>query len=183
VQRSGYQGSFMEAEAFDQFEGAEVKKGISAVQLLDDAISVGIPVYQVTSANAAAVLPLLSLDARVKSDVNNAIATGKTVVVPGQNLDHGAWRGVGYIVQDPSTGAGAYLISGGLAGGGLIDCLPDLVPIFVVILAIIIAIILLYLLFLALAALAAALAGPELAYVLALLVALLVSSAPSQSTA
>jgi transglutaminase-like putative cysteine protease len=183
VQRSGYQGSFMEAEAFDQFEGAEVKKGISAVQLLDDAISVGIPVYQVTSANAAAVLPLLSLDARVKSDVNNAIATGKTVVVPGQNLDHGAWRGVGYIVQDPSTGAGAYLISGGLAGGGLIDCLPDLVPILVVILAIIIAIILLYLLFLALAALAAALAGPELAYVLALLVALLVSSAPSQSTA
>ena len=58
VQRSGYQGSFMEAEAFDQFEGGEVKKGISAVQLLDDAISVG-PPSQVTSANAQWVPPLL----------------------------------------------------------------------------------------------------------------------------
>jgi len=136
--QAGYQGSFMEGAAFDQFENEPIPKGISAVQLLADALTVGIPVYHVTPANSAAVLPLLALSGAVKSDIANAVAAGKTVLVPERNLDRGPWKGVGYIIQDETTGAGAYLISGGVSGGGITDCFPDLVPILVLILAIII---------------------------------------------
>jgi hypothetical protein len=41
---------------------------------------------------------------------------------------------VGYIIQDETTGAGAYMISGGLSGGGILDCLRELVPRFEVVL-------------------------------------------------
>jgi hypothetical protein len=92
----------------------------------------------VTPANSAAVLPLLALSGAVKSDIANAVAAGKTVLVPERNLDRGPWKGVGYIIQDETTGAGAYLISGGVSGGGITDCFPDLVPILVFILAVII---------------------------------------------
>jgi transglutaminase-like putative cysteine protease len=138
VMQAGYRGSIMEAVAFDQFEPDPVRKSISAVQLIADAVTVGIPVYHVTPANAATVLPLLTLDAPVMNDIRNGIAAGKTVLVPQRNLDRGTWRGVGYIVQDEETGAGAYLISGGAAGGGLFECFPWLVPVLVIILIILI---------------------------------------------
>jgi transglutaminase-like putative cysteine protease len=138
VMQAGYRGSIMEAVAFDQFEPDPVRKSISAVQLIADAVTVGIPVYHVTPANAATVLPLLTLDAPVMNDIRNGIAAGKTVLVPQRNLDRGTWRGVGYIVQDEATGAGAYLISGGAAGGGLFECFPWLVPVLVIILIILI---------------------------------------------
>jgi hypothetical protein len=138
VMQAGYRGSIMEAVAFDQFEPDPVRKSISAVQLIADAVTVGIPVYHVTPANAATILPLLSLDGPVMADIRNGIAAGKTVLVPERNLDRGTWRGVGYIVQDEQTGAGAYLISGGAAGGGLFECFPWLVPVLVIILIILI---------------------------------------------
>jgi transglutaminase-like putative cysteine protease len=138
VMQAGYRGSIMEAVAFDQFETDPVRKSISAVQLIADAVTVGIPVYHVTKDNAAAVLPLLSLDSSVMTDIRNGIAAGKSVLVPQRNLDRGTWRGVGYIVQDEETGAGAYLISGGAAGGGLFECHPWLVPVLVIILIILI---------------------------------------------
>jgi transglutaminase-like putative cysteine protease len=134
--QAGYQGSFMEGAVFDQFENEAIPQGISAVQLLADALTVGIPVYHVTPTNSTTVLPLLSVSGAVKSDIANAVAAGKTVLVPERNLDRGPWQGVGYIVQDETTGAGAYLISGGVSGGGITDCFPDLVPILVIIFAI-----------------------------------------------
>jgi transglutaminase-like putative cysteine protease len=145
VMQAGYRGSIMEAVAFDQFEPDPVRKSISAVQLIADAVTVGIPIYHVTPANAATVIPLLSLDAAVMSDIRNGIAAGKTVLVPQRNLDRGTWRGVGYIVQDEETGAGAYLISGGAAGGGLFECYPWLVPVLVIILIILIILIWIFL--------------------------------------
>ena len=138
VKQAGYRGSIMEAVAFDQFEPDPVRKSISAVQLIADAVTAGIPVYHVTAANAATVLPLLSLDGPVMADIRNGVAAGKSVLVPQRNLDRGTWRGVGYIVQDEETGAGAYLISGGAAGGGLFECFPWLVPVLVIILIILI---------------------------------------------
>jgi transglutaminase-like putative cysteine protease len=145
MMQAGYRGSIMEAVAFDQFEPDPERKSISAVQLIADSVTVGIPVYHVTAANAAAVVPLLSLDAPVMSDIRNAVAAGKSVLVPQRNLDRGTWRGVGYIVQDEETGAGAYLISGGAAGGGLFECHPWLIPVLVIILIILIILIWIFL--------------------------------------
>jgi transglutaminase-like putative cysteine protease len=145
IMQAGYRGSIMEAVAFDQFEPDPERKSISAVQLIADSVTVGIPVYHVTPANAATVVPLLALDAPVMSDIRNAVAAGKSVLVPQRNLDRGTWRGVGYIVQDEETGAGAYLISGGAAGGGLFECHPWLIPVLVIILIILIILIWIFL--------------------------------------
>jgi hypothetical protein len=136
LEGTGVQSSFLEGDVFDQLFGRGVSRGFSAVQLIADANASGIPIYQITSANAAAVLPLLAVDAAVKVDITNALNAGKTVLIPARNVSRGAWNGVGYIVRDPATGAGAYLISGGLNGGGLIECLKRLVPVFEIILAI-----------------------------------------------
>ena len=41
-----------------------------------------------------------------------------TVTVSKTQITYNGWTGVGYIIINPTTGAGAYMISGGLAGGG-----------------------------------------------------------------
>jgi transglutaminase-like putative cysteine protease len=179
--QAGYQGSFLEGAVFDQFENEPIPKGISAVQLLADALTVGIAVYHVTSANSAAVLPRLSLSGAVKTDIANAVAAGKTVLVPERNLDRGPWTGVGYIIQDETTGAGAYLISGGVSGGGLTDCFPDLVPIFVIIFAILLIAFLLWWFWPVLGPVLVPVGAglvPRLAYLLALLTGSQLSTAP-----
>ena len=52
------------------------------------------------------------------------------MLAPETAIDLGSWTGVGYILQDEETGDGAYLISGGLAGGAIVDCLRELKPVF-----------------------------------------------------
>jgi hypothetical protein len=148
VKQAGTQGSYLEGSVFDLLEGrvAPAIKGISAVQLISDAASQGVPIYRITAANAAAALPLLNVDSAVKSDVSTAVAQGKTALVPEHNIDIGPWSGVGYIIQDQTTGAGAYLISGGANGGGLLDCLRELLPQLVQILALALLILLLIIL-------------------------------------
>ncbi len=130
MKQSGFQGSYLEGAIFDQLKDpSDLKvKGISAAHLLNDAMSQGIPVYRITSANSASVLPLLALSSAVERDISTAVSQGKTVLAPERNLDLGPWAGVGYIIQDETTGAGAYMISGGLAGGGWLDCLRIPVP-------------------------------------------------------
>jgi transglutaminase-like putative cysteine protease len=162
LKQSGIQGSYLEGSVFDQLErrSTPTVRGVSSIHLISTAASQGIPIYHVTSANAGAVLPLLQVSSAVKSDINTAVSQGKTVLVPERNLDLGTWRGVGYIVQDETTGAAAYLISGGAAGGGLTDCLKELLPKLVEILLIALLFILLAILIaMLLAALAEILAG------------------------
>lgn len=74
----------------------------------------------------------------MKADVQNLVAAGRIVTVPERDIVVGDWQGAGYIAIDPATGAGGYIISGGLAGGSwalLLDCLEaviqlvDLLPI------------------------------------------------------
>lgn len=133
LKQTGMIGSFLEGTVFDQLEGpppAEIR-GISAVHVISEAMTLNIPVYRITLQNRAAVLPLLSIDAAVKSDINNAVLQGKTVIVPESNLPGHPWSGVGYIIQDETTGAGAYRISGGINGGQIVNCLGELIVIFV----------------------------------------------------
>jgi hypothetical protein len=64
-------------------------------------------------------LPLLAVSGKVKTDIVNAIHAGKHAIVPQREIVHGNWQGSGYIIQDSITGAGAYLLEGGLRGGAL----------------------------------------------------------------
>jgi hypothetical protein len=52
------------------------------------------------------------------TDIKNAIGTGKYVIVPQYSIQYYDWYGDAYIIIDPATGAGGYMIAGGLAGGG-----------------------------------------------------------------
>ncbi|MEW6104614.1 MAG: hypothetical protein AB1630_12515, partial [bacterium] len=50
-----------------------------------------------------------------------AINTGKIVTIPQREIQYYDWEGIGYTIIDPNTGAGAYMISGGMKGGGAAD--------------------------------------------------------------
>ncbi|HAD04830.1 MAG TPA: transglutaminase, partial [Desulfuromonas sp.] len=92
-------------------------EGVGAVKALKIANEQGIPIYTVTKANLATVLPQLQLDTHVKLDIQNAVNAGKIVTVSKTNINFHSWVGCGYVIIDPSTGAGAYMIGGGLSGG------------------------------------------------------------------
>jgi len=112
---AGQMSSAMEHGIFEMMYQA---KGVSTIQVLQLANSQGIPIYTITQNNISNVLPRLQISSEVIIDIQNAVNAGKTVVIPQQNISYYTWTGIGYIVQDPTTGAGAYMISTNLAGGG-----------------------------------------------------------------
>lgn len=90
---------------------------ISTVKALKIANDQGVPIYTVNQANIATVLPQLQLDSQVKTDIQNAVNAGKVVTVSKTNITFNSWTGCGYIIINPETGSGAYMISGGGNGG------------------------------------------------------------------
>ena len=59
----------------------------------------------------------LNTDEAIRQEVINAVNSGKIVTIPAEDITMGDWHGTGYIVTNPETGAGAYMIFGGLNGG------------------------------------------------------------------
>lgn len=100
--------------------------GISAVKALRLAAEQGIPIYTINQTNIGAILPQLQLSTDMLTDIQNTVNAGKIVTVSKTSIAYNGWVGCGYIVSDSNTGAGAYMISGGFAGGGL--TLPKLHP-------------------------------------------------------
>jgi len=92
-------------------------EAVSAVKALAIANAEGQRIYQVTSENVNAVLPVLNISSEVKDEIRASVAVGKVATVSQNNITVGSWTGVGYIIADPETGAGAYRISGGENGG------------------------------------------------------------------
>ena len=78
------------------------------------------PIYTIRQSNIDTVLPQLQIGADVKSDIANAVNAGKQVTVSKSNINLNGWTGCGYIITDPLTGAGAYMISGGQNGAFLV---------------------------------------------------------------
>lgn len=130
--QAGFIASYLEGAIFERLEEPRDPDsgtgGLSAVSLLGAAAAQGIPLYRVTPENLAAVLPHLALSAAVETDVANAVRQGRIALVPERDVDLGLWRGVGYVIEDPISGAAGYIISGGTAGGALVNCVKGLVP-------------------------------------------------------
>jgi transglutaminase-like putative cysteine protease len=113
----GKVGSSLEGLIFHQAFAVPANLVISTTSMLKSANDQGVRTYTVTQANAASVLPQLQLDPDVQGDVTNAVGAGMRVTVPQRDVQVGQFLGTGYIVEDPVSGAAAYLISGGLNGG------------------------------------------------------------------
>ena len=89
---------------------------VSAVKALGLVEAQGQRLYSLTPDTLAHALPQLSLPPDVTGEIQEAVATGKIAVVSQREVTVGPWTGVGYIMLDPETGAGAYQISGGANG-------------------------------------------------------------------
>lgn len=129
LQTSGYFGSALEHSLFNNIG----KGAVSSIRLLSRALESNIPVYRISSANKAAVFPLLQINSSIKSYISGQIDQGKVVTVSQRELVIDDWSGLGFIVMDPASGAAAYLISGGLfgatgtvSGGSLWDILKTI---------------------------------------------------------
>jgi len=103
-------------------------EGISAVKALRLATDQNIPIYTIDQQNIAATLPQLQLSQDVLTDIQNAVAGGKVVTAPKTNINYMGWIGCGYIIINPETGAGAYMISQGLSGAAILTLMDMFVP-------------------------------------------------------
>ncbi len=115
---SGLNSSELESKVPEQLFStpANPVQGISAVKIIQTANDQRIPIYTIDQANISTVLPQLQLSSDVISDIQNAVNAGEIVTVPQREINFNGWTGVGYIIIDPTTGAGAYMISGGVGG-------------------------------------------------------------------
>ncbi|MFZ3136224.1 MAG: transglutaminase-like domain-containing protein [Thermodesulfovibrionales bacterium] len=101
-------------------------EGISTVKLLQIANNQAISIYTIDQTNIDTILPLLQIDSGSLTDIRNAVNAGKTIIVPKNEITFKSWTGSGYIIIDKNTGSGAYMISGGISGGYVVDILdPD----------------------------------------------------------
>lgn len=111
----GLSTSYFEHAIWERFSGID---SVSTVKLLQLANEAGLPIYTINSANIDATLPLLIQSQQVKDDIRNVVGAGKEVTIPKSYITRNEWTGTGYMVRNPDTGEGAYMISSGLAGGG-----------------------------------------------------------------
>lgn len=110
----GAQSSYLEGEVFNQVLQRE---GIASVSALTRAKREGQEVARVDGANMGAVLSQVDLGADAEAEVRAAVSRGRIAWVAESRLSVHQWTGTGYVLEDPDTGAAAYLISGGYGGG------------------------------------------------------------------
>ena len=119
----GSLGSLSEGMTWSLLTGRDVSGSLSAATLLLRANEAQIPIYNLNSSNINQDLPALGLNSDDITDISNAVAAGNNVVVPAREMRIGSWSGVGYLVVDPTTGAGLWRVSGGLNGGIDVGCI------------------------------------------------------------
>ena len=89
-------------------------EAISAVKAIAIAQSQGQKIYTINKDNAQTALPKLT---GISAEIRSAIEAGKEVTFHEKAISAHGWSGQGYIIVDPETGAGAYLIEGKGNGG------------------------------------------------------------------
>ena len=111
---SALQGSILEHDIFEQLFLVD---SISADKGLQLARAQGMVVHHLDALNAAALFPSLRHPQDVLDHITTWVSLGMTVTVPVEPIQHHAWQGSVWHVDDPASGAGGYFIAGELAGG------------------------------------------------------------------
>ncbi len=119
---AGIQGSTIEGSVFDQLFSRPEETSVSATQILAIAARAGLRIYSIIQENAGAVVPRLGSSEGVKQDIMNAVSHGMVAYIPERDITHGDYTGTGYLLLNPDTGEGAYLLDGGSNGGHQPDC-------------------------------------------------------------
>ena len=96
---------------------ADCAQAVSAVKAIAIAQAEGQRIYTIDQSNAATALPQLPVGGTVGEEIRSAIQAGKEVTVHERQISAHGFTGFGYIITDPQTGAGAYLIEGKGNGG------------------------------------------------------------------
>jgi len=108
-------------------------QAVSAVKAIAVAAGQGQRIYSLNAQNQsihASAISQLAIDPAVKEEIANALAVGKSVTVHQASLNFAGFHGVGYIITDPETGAGAYKISDGANGAKVALAIVGLVLFF-----------------------------------------------------
>jgi hypothetical protein len=90
--------------------------GTSTITLLAAAASAGQKIFRLTETTQSQLADV-SQSESVMQNVRSSLAAGKEVVIHQTPIAASGYSGAGYMVLDPSTGAGSYLIEGGANGG------------------------------------------------------------------
>lgn len=95
-------------------------QGISAVKALAIASAEGQRIWTIDQGNLSQALSAISLSPEIESEIRNAVLAGKVATTHDRPVNFAGGTNTGYILIDPETGAGAYLIAGGENGGFLV---------------------------------------------------------------
>jgi hypothetical protein len=93
-------------------------RSLSTMRVLSQALQQGATIYRIDNSNRAAAMMNLGgvLSSIDKSTINAALDAGNVVTVPDEQVHLGSWSGTGYMITNPDTGSGGFIISGGLSG-------------------------------------------------------------------
>jgi len=94
-------------------------EGVSTVKAMQMALAQGQRIYRITPENQSKTLPMIHHNSLAMNDIQVAVASGREVFVHTHPVQVPGWQGAGYFILDPSTGAGAWKITGGANGGSL----------------------------------------------------------------
>ncbi len=119
---AGIQGSAVEGSVLDQILSRPEETSVSTTQFFAIAMRQGLKLYSVTAENLVTALPQLAVGQSVKDDIANAVAAGFVAFVPERESVHNGYAGIGYLLLNPATGEGAYLIDGGRNGVSMPLC-------------------------------------------------------------
>jgi len=119
---SGYEGAVLEMFYSNV-------TGISATKILNDAVAQNTSLYFISN-DTIERLDYISIPQGDKEIIRTLLQQSPNyfVIIPQTTAQITNWSGIGYIIIDGKTGAGRYLISGGLAGGNT-DKETDLIEI------------------------------------------------------
>ena len=109
-------------------------QAISAVKAIAIAASHGQRIYTLSQDNQsqhASIIASLAINIDVKREISDALAVGREVIVHHEKISAFGFTGVGYIIVDPDTGAGAYKISTGANGAKLLVGVVGIALVFV----------------------------------------------------
>ncbi len=115
ISTAGWTGSFWEHAVWGRVVTAE---GLSTTNVLQVSKAEGQQIHYLYSYDDyLAVSSRLSHDATVLADVESTLASGGFVVIHDHTLDYQGRTISGYLLGDPETGAGRYLIHHQMGGG------------------------------------------------------------------